>query len=166
MKRITKRISVMALCIVMLIMSVVPAFAVNNTDATAQTASTYAGPIEDHSVIDCVNRYKMDDGRFNFTLKLPAGTDTYNVMVTVTRDCEGTRLFYDHLMYWSGGVWNTSLKLIYSYDGSDYYEMITNKFVSDGIGIKLNMNYNGVSYMATDAPNGSTTEGRGYWLSA
>lgn len=160
-----KKILVMALCIVMLIVSAVPAFAANTTDIT-QNAVTYAASVEDHSVLDCVNRYKMDDGRFNFTIKLPAGTDTYKVIVTVTRDCEGTRLFYDNLMYWTGGVWDTSLKLIYSYNGSDYYEMITNKFVSDGIGIKLGLYYNGVSYRATDAPNGSPTEGRGYWLSA
>ena len=163
MKRMAKRISVMALCIVMIIVSAVPAFAANTTDTVALSAST---SVEDHTVLDCVNRYKMDDGRFNFTIKLPKGTDTYDVIVTVTRDCEGTFLFYDNLMYWRGGVWNTSLKLIYSYDGSDYYEMITNKFVSDGIGIKLGLNYNGVSYRATDAPNGSPTEGRGYWLSA
>ena len=161
-----KRISVMALCIVMIIVSAVPAFAANTTDTTMQNASTYTGPIEDHSVVDCVNRYKMDNGRFNFTIKLPEGTNTYDVMVKVTRDCEGTSLFSDKLFYWSVGVWSYDLKLIYTYDGSDYYEMITNKFVDAGIGIKLYVAYNDVSYMATDAPNGSTKEGRGYWLSA
>lgn len=69
-------------------------------------------------------------------------------------------------MYFTGGIWNTSLRLIDSYDGSDYYELITDKSVNAGIGIKLYMNYDGASYMATNNADGSTVEGRGYWLSA
>lgn len=122
--------------------------------------------VENHSIIDCTNRYKMDDGRFNFTIKLPAGTDTYAVTLEVTKNDQGEKLFSDHLMYFTGGIWNTSLRLIDSYDGSDYYELITDKSVNAGIGIKLYMNYDGASYMATNNADGSTVEGRGYWLSA
>lgn len=156
----------MALCVVMLIMSVVPAFAVNNTDTAVQVTSIY-DPIEDHSIIDCTNRYKMEDGKYNFTIKLPEGTDIYNVGLEITRDCEGTNLFSDSLFYFSiPGVFGTSLTLKETYGGSDYYELILHKFVDAGVGIKLFTSYNGINYMATDAPNGSTTEGRGYWLSA
>lgn len=137
----------------------------NATTLQASNSDSYTF-IENHSIIDCTNRYKMNDGRFNFTIKLPAGTNTYNVTLEVTRNDKGENLFSDRLMYFTGGTWNTSLKLINSYDGSDYYELITDKFVNAGIGIKLYMNYNGVSYMATDNANGSTVEGRGYWLSA
>ena len=166
MKKLTKRALVMVLCIAMLMVSAIPAFAVSNTDKTVQATSSYT-PIEDHTVIDCTNRYKMNDGKYNFTIKLPAGTNIYDVTLEITRNYEGSRLFYDKLFYFSvPGVFGTTLTLKESYGGSDYYEFITHNFVTEGVGIKLFMTYNGVSYMATDAPNGSTTEGRGYWLSA
>lgn len=156
MKKMSKIISVLSLCAVMLIMSVVPAF-----------ASTTYNYIEDHSVIDCTNRYKINDNKFSFTIKLPAGTDINDVRLAITRDSEGTTLFADKLFYFSVyGVFGTTLTLKESYGGSDYYELITPKFVNAGIGIKLFMSYEGVSYMATDTSNGSTVEGRGYWLSA
>ena len=34
--------------------------------------------IETHSVIDCTNRYRMDDGRYNFTVKLPEDENSYD----------------------------------------------------------------------------------------
>lgn len=157
MKKTTKRITVMALCIVMLLMSAIPAFAVETT----------TGPVENHTVIDCTNRYKMEENKFNFTIKLPAGTELSSVTMEITRDCEGSRQFYDNLMYFSNpSVFGTTLTLKESYGGSDYYEFITHAFSADGVGIKLYMTYNGVRYMATDTANGSTTEGRGYWLDA
>lgn len=137
----------------------------NATTLQASNSDNYTF-VENHSIIDCTNRYKMDDGRFNFTIKLPAGTDTYAVTLEVTRNDQGEKLFSDHLMYFTGGIWNTSLRLIDSYDGSDYYELITDKSVNAGVGIKLYMNYDGASYMATNNADGSTVEGRGYWLSA
>ncbi len=153
MKNAVKKFSVMALCVVMLIMSIVPAFAAN-------------GSIEDHSIIDCTNRYKMDDYYYNFTIKLPKGTDLYDVQIEITKDYNGTRQFYDHLFYFSvPGIYGSTLTLKESYGGSDYYELITHSFSGDGgVGIKLFMHYNGISYMATDTANGSTTEGHGYWL--
>lgn len=137
----------------------------NATTLQASNSDNYTF-VENHSIIDCTNRYKMDDGRFNFTIKLPAGTDTYAVTLEVTRNDQGEKLFSDRLMYFTGGIWNTSLRLIDSYDGSDYYELITDKSVNAGVGIKLYMNYDGASYMATNNADGSTVEGRGYWLSA
>ncbi|MCH5297821.1 MAG: hypothetical protein J1E85_09140 [Ruminococcus sp.] len=167
MKKLTKRMSVIALCIVMLVMAVVPAFAAESASENPLVASDYTGPIEDHSIIDCTNRYRMDDGKYNFTIKLPQGTNLYDVTLEITRNDEGSRLFYDRLFYFSvPGVFGTSVTLSYSYDGSDYYEFICHQFSTEGVGIKLFMTYDGVSYMATDAPNGSTTQGRGYWLSA
>lgn len=166
MKKLTKRALVMVLCIVMLMVSAIPAFAASSTNKTVQATSAYT-PIEDHTVIDCTNRYKMGDDKYNFTIKLPAGTDIYDVQLEITRDYNGTNLFSDKLFYFSvPGVFGTSLTLKESYGGSDYYELILRKFVDAGVGIKLFVNHNGVNYMATDAPNGSTTEGRGYWLSA
>lgn len=135
--------------------------------ADLQVASQSYTPVENHSIIDCTNRYKMNDGNYSFTIKLPAGTDLNNVSLEITRDYNGTNLFSDKLFYFSvPGVFGTSVTLKESYGGSDYYEFITHKFVDAGVGIRLYMNYNGTNYMATDNSNGSTEKGRGYWLSA
>ena len=167
MKKITKRILAMVMCISMIVLSSIPVFAADKTNVTAQASSSYSGPVEDHKIIDCTNRYKMGNDKYNFTIKLPAGTKLFDVTLEITRNHEGSRLFYDNLFYFSQpGVFGTTLTLKESYGGSDYYELITHKFSTEGVGIKLFMTYNGVSYMATDVPNGSTTQGRGYWLSA
>lgn len=135
-----------------------------NLQSTASETYTF---IENHSIIDCTNRYKMNDGNYNFTIKLPAGTDLNDVTLEITRDYNGTNLFSDKLFYFSvPEVFGTSVTFKESYDGSDYYEFITHSFVDAGVGIKLYMRYDGISYMATDNANGSTTEGKGYWLSA
>lgn len=163
MKKVTKKLSVAALCVLMLIMSAVTAFAA----APDTSASINSSTVENHAIIDCTNRYKMDNGKFNFTIKVPHNTNLNDVTLEVTRDYNGTFLFSDRLFYFSvPEVWGTTLTLSYTYDGSDYYELITDKFVDAGIGIKLFMTYNGTRYMATDTANDSTTEGRGYWLGA
>ena len=69
----------------------------NATTLQASNSDNYTF-VENHSIIDCTNRYKMDDGRFNFTIKLPAGTDTYAVTLEVTKNDQGEKLFSDHLM--------------------------------------------------------------------
>ncbi len=169
MKKIIKKTLALAMTTATLLTVPVASMSVSAVDdnSSVQTSNEVNyQPVEDHSIIDCTNRYKMNDGRFNFTIKLPAGTDVSNVTLEITRDHNGTNLLYESLFYFQAGIWNTSLTLKESYGGSDYYELITNKFVDAGIGIKLFMRYNGVSYMATDNANGSTTEGRGYWLSA
>lgn len=170
LKKFIKNITAIIMSAAMLLTSSISltAFAAdgNAVESAQETSSVSYTYLEDHSIIDCTNRYKMNDGKFNFTIKVPAGTNLYNVQIEITRDYKGTRLFYDHLLYFTGGVWDTSLTLIESYDGSDYYELITNKFSNDGIGIKLFLPLNGITYMATDTANGSTTEGPGYWLSA
>lgn len=143
----------------------VTAFAADVEPIQAASESNYQ-PVENHSIIDCTNRYKMNDGKFNFTIKLPAGTDLSDVTLEITMNDKGDRLFYDNFMYFSvPGTFGTTVTFKESYDGSDYYEFITHNFVNAGVGIKLFMQYNGVRYMATDTSNGSYTEGRGYWLS-
>lgn len=140
--------------------------AFGDTGAVQTASDSEVAYIENHSIIDCTNRYKMDDGKFNFTIKVPAGTDLNDVTLEITMNDKGDRLFYDKLMYFSvPGTFGTTVTLKESYGGSDYYEFITHNFVNAGVGIKLFMGYNGVRYMATDNANGSTTEGRGYWLS-
>lgn len=142
-------------------------FATENADSVQATDSESYTFIENHSIIDCTNRYKMNDGNYSFTIKLPAGTSLNDVTLEITRDYNGSNLFSDNLFYFSvEGVFGTSVTFKESYDGSDYYEFVTHNFVEAGVGIRLYMNYNGVRYMATDNANGSTVVGRGYWLSA
>lgn len=138
-----------------------------NTESVQTASEVNYKPIENHAIIDCTNRYKMNDGKFNFTIKLPAGTDLSDVTLEITMNDKGDRLFYGSLMSFSvPATYGTTVTLKESYGGSDYYEFITHNFVNAGVGIKLFMRYNGVSYMATDNGNGQTTEGRGYWLNA
>lgn len=49
----------MVLRIVMLMVSAIPALAASSTNKTVQVSSAYT-PIEEHTVIDCTNRYKYD----------------------------------------------------------------------------------------------------------
>lgn len=137
------------------------AFAAETEPVQAASASevTY---VENHSVIDCTNRYKMYDGRFNFTVKIPKGSDLKSIPLKVTLNSEGTSWNKVTLAYY-----RSSLTYLYSDSTCDYYELILSKYSSsDGVGIKLYCEYNGGYYMATDNGNGQTIEGRGYWLSA
>ena len=59
-KRLSKSIAVLFLSMVMVFAAVIPAFA-------ESSSITY---VEDHSVVDCVHRYKNNDGTFTFTIKL------------------------------------------------------------------------------------------------
>lgn len=170
MKKIIKKTLALAMTTATLLTVPVASMSVSAVDDTSsvQTSSEVNyQPVEDHSIIDCTNRYKTNDGKYIFTIKLPAGTDLNDVTLEITMNDKGSRLFYDELFYFSvPGVFGTTLTLKETYGGSDYYELVTHKFSTEGTGIKLFMRYNGVSYMATDNANGSTTEGRGYWLSA
>ncbi len=155
MKRVTKILSVMALCVMMVVLSVTPAFAVTNDVADV----TY---IENHSVIDCTNRYKNNYGSFYFTIKLPKDVPLIYCYLAYTKDYTGSdttnkSTVLSHYKY---------LTYLYSDDTSDYYEFITSKMSDAGVGIKLYCEYDGNYYMATDTSNNSTTEGPGYWLSA
>ena len=128
--------------------------------------------VENHAVIDCTNRYRMDDGRYNFTVKIPAGTKLKDVLIEVTRDYQGTPLFCTNLSYldaseeyqatvrpdyqYNGGS--------YSYNGSDYYELISEKPSENGMGIRLYLTVDEKHYMATDTALKSTVKGCGHWL--
>lgn len=152
MKKLTKTLSLIALCAVMIIMSVVPAFAATND-------VTY---IENHSVIDCTNRYKNDYGMFYFTIKLPKNVPLFYCYLSFTKDCKGN----DSTAKTTISSQYKYLTYLYSDETSDYYEFATGKMSDEGVGIKLYCEYNGNYYMATDTANGSTNEGPGYWLSA
>lgn len=151
MKKAVKTLSVAALCVVMIIMAVVPAFA-------AAPDVTYT---ENHNVIDCSNRYKEGTSEFHFTIKVPKGISFSNVWMSITTDYNGSVLLTEDLNYFSS-------QIRYSYSDStyDYYEYVTGAYSSNGIGIKLFCYYNGGYYMATDTGIGQTTPGRGYWQAA
>ena len=127
---------------------------------------------EEHKIIDCTNRYKMDDGRYNFTIKIPAGTKLKDVLIEITKDYKGTPLFCTNLSYLDASEDNNaSVKPDYnynggnySYNGSDYYELITDKLSENGMGIRLYIKHEDKYFMATDTAIKSTTKGNGYWL--
>lgn len=151
MKKAVKTLSLAALCVVMIIMAVVPAFA-------AAPDVTY---VENHNVIDCTNRYREGTSEYHFTIKLPKGISFSDVWMSITSDYNGSVVLTEDLNYFAS-------QLHYSYsDGDhDYYEFVTGAYSSNGIGIKLFCYYNGNYYMATDTANYQTVPGRGYWLAA
>lgn len=158
MKKTTKILSVMALCVVMLIMSVVPAFA----------DTVY---VENHDVIDCSNRYVDNDGAYIFTIKVPKGDDLLGVSLDILYSSTGSILSKGlKLAYESNGVYRLSENVtwLYSDSTSDYYSY---KYTTrlglptwSAAGIKLYYDKGTQHYMATDTSNGSTVEGPGYFL--
>ncbi len=146
MKKVTKILSVMALCVMMVVLSVTPAFAATREEA-----------IEDHSVVDCVNRYREGSNEYHFTIKVPAGTSIHTVSIEYTKDYNGTIDYPTCLA--AVNIINT-----YTDGNSDYYEFTTTS--SRGRGIRIYVRYNGVDYRASDTANGDPNLGRGYWLSA
>ena len=124
--------------------------------------------IENHSVIDCVNRYRMDDGRYNFTVKIPEDVNIKDVIIELTKDYSGSRLKCSNLFYLTDGEDSEfTIRLENSYDGFNYFELTTLRFSETGLGLRLFLNnYKGKSYMATDTSNKSSDKGNGYWLSA
>lgn len=150
MRKITKKISVLVLCMFVIISSVVPAFA----------DTRY---IEDHSVVDCVHRYKNNDGTFTFTIKLPKGRDLIYTSLGLTKNYQGDIIYSTTIL-----SHQSNMTYLYSDETSDYYNLKLSKIFDEGIGIKLYHYYydQDTNYMATDTANGSTTEGPGYWLSA
>lgn len=156
MTKVTKRISVVAVCILMLMVSVVPAF--------ASSMNRY----ENHSVVDCTNRYKTYEGKFEFTIKIPKGSELSDTDIAITKNSDGDILFVKSLDYFESNITYS-----YSDDTSDYYNLLIDKYADAGVGIKLYCYYyynsTGICYTATDTANGTVTiinEGRGYWQSA
>ena len=124
--------------------------------------------VEDHSVIDCTNRYRMRDGRYNFTVKIPEDVSPKDVIIEITGDYRGTRRLCTNLFYLTDGADAAfSLRPDYANEGSHFYELTTGQFGDTGMGVRLYLtNYKGKNYMATDTANRSTQKGSGYWLSA
>lgn len=133
--------------------------ATNDTSIVESVSASNASYIENHSLIDCTNRYKMNDGKYNFTLKIPKSVSFSNITVKLTSNSEGTAYYGTYTLS------NLYSSLTYLYDDSEhyYYQLIVDK--PNGVGVKLYCTYNGVNYMATDNGNDLTVEGRGYWLS-
>ncbi|MBQ2093118.1 hypothetical protein [Ruminococcus sp.] len=123
--------------------------------------------IEAHSVIDCTNRYRMDDGKYNFTIKLPDDVSLKDVIIEITKDYRGTRELCTNLFYLTDGDnAEFAIRLENAYGGFNYYEMTTDKFADTGMGIRLYLRYKDKYYMATDISNKSEVKGNGYWLGA
>lgn len=135
--------------------------AFGDTGAVQTASDSEITYIEDHSIIDCTNRYKMDDGNFNFTIKVPRNIDLSKVIIGFTASSDGVQMYGNTLDNYYGGA----LTYQRSDDTSDYYEFITGKRNGDGAGINLYCEYNGGYYMATNTSNYSTVRGRGYWIS-
>lgn len=123
--------------------------------------------VEDHSVIDCTNRYRMRDSRYNFTVKLPEDVALKDVIIEITGDYSGTRRKCTNLFYLTDGAnADFSIRMENAYDGFRYYELTTAQYADSGMGVRLYLTYKDKYYMATDTANRSAEKGNGYWLSA
>ena len=109
----------------------------------------------------------MDDGRYNFTIKLPGDVSIKDVIIEITSDYSGTRQSCTNLFYLTNGE-NAEFKirLENAYDGFNYYELTTDRFADTGMGVRLYLSYKDKNYMATDISNHSLVKGSGYWLGA
>ena len=114
--------------------------------------------VENHSVIDCTNRYRMDDGRYNFTIKLPGDVSLKDVIIEITSDYSGTRQSCTNLFYLTNGE-NAEFKirLENAYDGFNYYELTTDRFADTGMGFNfrikkiIELDYQSDRYRGDDA---------------
>lgn len=158
MKKVSKKLTVLALCAVMLAMSVMPAFAVNII------------LVEDHSVVDCTHYYK-DNGTYYFQIKYPKG-QLEKVDLGLLNNSNGSSGGSVSFKYGVSGIFE--LRYAYSDDQYDYSWFVVkcseypNNIYSSwgGFGIKIFYFDGENSKMATNASNYSTEQGRGYWLSA
>lgn len=167
LKRMTKRISVIVLCIVMLVISAVPAFAVENANGTSQEVNvpkvTY---IENHSKIQCANYYLSgyNNYYYNFLIKIPNGASLNSVTLY---DIYGDEYINLGKMINTGTKW---INFEYSSNDGDFY--MFRAYVKSGVpgyvwehfGIKLYYDNGDEHYMSTNTSIGSTTEGPGYIL--
>ncbi len=153
MKRVTKILSVMALCVMMVVLSVTPAF-----------ASQY-NHIENHDIIDCANRY-VDGSCYKFLIKIPENMSTDNVTIHLHGENEYLNRITSLAALTESDY--CSLNLEYTHSKSDYYMLTIDTSVSSipdtlkhQVGIRL---FCVGGYMATNNANGSFTYGPGYWL--
>lgn len=166
-KRLSKSLAVLFMSVVMVFAAVVPAFA-----AVVPAFAADVVLIQDHSVVDCTHYYKSN-GNYYFQIKCPKG-ELDKVTVALTSDDTG-----------SGGGFSVSFKhtiftgvcgkeFAYSDDKYEYNWLIVkcseypDAYVSSwgGVGVKIFYFDGENSKMATNTSNYSTTQGRGYWLSA
>lgn len=154
MKKVTKTLSLVALCAVMIIMSVVPAF-----------ASQYEH-IENRDVIDCANRY-VDGNCYKFLIKIPESMSLSSVTIHLYGE-SGSINRITSLSALADSAY-ASIYLDYNHSGSNYYMLTIDTSSSEipsslihKMGIKL---FCVGGYMATDTADGSFTYGPGYWLS-
>ena len=158
MKKVSKTLSLVALCVVMIIMSVVPAFAATND-------VTY---VENHSKVDCANYY-IDGANYRFLVKIPKGTPLSAITVKNVYTGETQKLSEMNTSTELGEHF-TGITYMYTDSTSDCYTLSyyiwpgCPKYMWYEYGIKLYYDYNSEHYMATNTANGSTTEGPGYIL--
>lgn len=168
MKKITKRIVSIAMCIAMIALSSVSVFAVDRTSETAQELNesgvsgvTY---IEDHSIIQCANYYLSgyNNYYYNFLIKIPSGVPLDSVTLY---DIYGDKYINLELLRYLGLI-----NFEYSSHDGDFY--MFRVYVKSGVpgyvwehyGIKLYYDNGDEHYMSTNTSKGSTTEGPGYIL--
>lgn len=159
MKKTVKKLSVAMLCVMILIMSIVPAFAVSND-------MTY---VENQEFMNCYNRYIAPDGSFVFDIRVKSGylNDVTYSLYSSLGGLKGNYNFSElcsgytvtDIRYNDNGYDYFTLKKNYTYPGaakSDFY----------GMGLRLFYNgyYNGQHIMATNTSYGSTEIGPGYFL--
>ena len=134
-----------------------------SVSASASASTSNVTYFENHSKIDCTNRYKMNDGKYNFTIKTPKRVSANDVKVNLTSNSEGTA------SYGTYALSDLNATKINEDETNNYYQLILDK--PNGVGVKLycvenSGSYMASYYMATDNTNVQTTEGRGYWLGA
>ena len=153
MKKVTKTLSLVALCAVMIIMSVVPAF-----------ASQY-GYIEDHNRVDCANRY-VDGSCYKYLIKISDEYELRHIWVELLSGNKFVdRIELDKVVEKP----YCSLNFEYSHGGCSYY-MLTIDTSNPSIPADLIHNiclkvYCSYNYKATNTSNGTIDEGPGYCLS-
>lgn len=161
MKKLTQKVSIAILALVMVVLSAVPAFAVDYS------------MVEDHSVVDCTHYYK-ENGNYYFQIKCPKG-ELNKVTLALTSKSDGT-VGYGGLPFKYDSLFTDifAKQHAYSDDNYDYTWFVAKcseypeKVFSQwgGMGIKIYYYEDGNSKMATNTSNGSTKQGPGYWLSA
>lgn len=160
MKKSMKKILIFVLAVVMVIVFSVPTFA-----ATKDT-----NYIEDHSVVDCPQYYN-NNGNYYFLIKYPKNR-IEDVTVILTRDSNGTSS--PCLVSFKYTSFTALYAKEYAYSDDKYdYTWLTIKcseypdsYASSFGGMGIRIFYYGDEdiKMATNTANGSTVQGRGYWL--
>lgn len=156
MKKLTQKVSIVALCLVMIVLSVVPAFA---DDVTY---------VENHDYVDCANYY-VDGANYRFLVKIPKDTPLSAITVKNVYTDE-TQNLSELDTSTELGAHFTGITYMYTDSTSDCYTLSyyiwpgCPKYMWYQYGIKLYYDYNGAHYMATNTSYGSTIEGSGYLL--